>query len=93
AYSKFDAVSGDRVIVVINLNPFGTETSTLWLDLPALGYDWQDRFTVLDEVSGHEFHWGQANYIQLEPWRAVAHILALPPLDPSAARRLAYRMQ
>ncbi|MDL9944520.1 DUF3416 domain-containing protein [Gordonia sp. ABSL11-1] len=93
AYSKIDPVSGDRVIVVINLNPFGTESSTLWLDLPSLGFDWQDRFTVRDEVSGQEFHWGQANFIQLEPWRAVAHILSLPPLDPSTARRLAYRMQ
>ncbi len=93
AYSKFDPVSGDRVIVVINLNPFGTESSTVWLDMPALGFEWQDRFTVVDEVSGQEFHWGQANYVQLEPWHAVAHILALPPLDTAAARRLAYRMQ
>lgn len=93
AYAKIDPVTGDRVIVVINLNPYGTESSTLWLDLPALGYEWHDRFPVRDEVTGHEYHWGQANYVQLEPWHQVAHILALPPLDPSAARRLAYRMQ
>ncbi|MFW0787324.1 maltotransferase domain-containing protein [Gordonia sp. CPCC 206044] len=93
AYSKLDPVSGDRVVVVVNLNPFGTEISTLWLDMPALGFEWQDRFTVTDEVTGDEYHWGQANYIQLEPWRQVAHILALPPLDPTSARRLAYRTQ
>ncbi|MGV9714092.1 maltotransferase domain-containing protein [Gordonia sp. NPDC003424] len=93
AYSKVDPVSGDRVIVVINLNPYGTETSTVWLDLPALGFEWHDRFPVRDEVTGYEYHWGQANYVQLEPWHQVAHILALPPLDPSTARRLAYRIQ
>ncbi len=38
AYSKIDPVSGDRVIVVINLNPFGPEDSTVWLDLPKLGF-------------------------------------------------------
>lgn len=93
AYSKIDAVSGDRVLVVINLNPFGAEDSTIWLDMPALGFDWPDRFTVVDEVSGQEFHWGQANYVRLEPWYAVAHILALPPLDPSVATRLAFRKE
>ena len=91
AYSKLDPVSGDRVVVVININPFGAEESTLWLDMPALGFDWQERFVGKDEVSGEEFGWGQANYVRLEPWRAVAHIVALPPLSPDAARRLSYR--
>ncbi|MET9203403.1 maltotransferase domain-containing protein [Gordonia sp. NPDC003585] len=93
AYSKVDPVSGDRVIVVINLNPFGPEVSTLWLDMPALGCEWHDRFPVVDEVTGEEFWWGQANYIRLEPWRAVAHIAALPPLDPAAAAQLSYRIR
>lgn len=93
AYSKLDPVSGDRVVVVVNINPFGAEESTLWLDMPALGFDWQERFVGTDEVSGEEFAWGQANYVRLEPWRAVAHIVALPPLDPDAARRLSYRIQ
>ncbi len=93
AYSKLDPVSGDRVVVVVNINPFGAEESTLWLDMPALGFDWQERFVGKDEVSGEEFGWGQANYVRLEPWRAVAHIVALPPLNPDAARRLSYRIQ
>ena len=92
AYSKLDPVTGDRVVVVINLNPYGTEVSTLWLDMPALGFDWQDRFACLDEVSGEQFVWGQANYIELQPWRSVAHIVALPPLEPAAAQRLSYRV-
>ena len=93
AYSKIDPVSGDRLIVVINLNPFGPEDSTVWLDLPKLGFEWYDRFPVRDEVSGEEYWWGQDNYVRLEPWRSVAHILALPPLEPVAAQQLAYRIQ
>ncbi|WP_238418981.1 maltotransferase domain-containing protein [Gordonia sp. 'Campus'] len=92
-YSKIDPVSGDRVVVVINLNPFGAEDSTVWLDLPKLGFEWYDHFPVRDEVSGEEYWWGQDNYVRLEPWRAVAHILALPPLHPDAAQQLAYRIQ
>ncbi|AFR48529.1 maltotransferase domain-containing protein [Gordonia sp. KTR9] len=93
AYSKIDPVSGDRVVVVINLNPFGAEDSTVWLDLPKLGFEWYDHFSVRDEVTGEEYWWGQDNYVRLEPWRAVAHILALPPLDPAAAQQLALRIQ
>ncbi|MHC3000707.1 maltotransferase domain-containing protein [Gordonia sp. GN26] len=93
AYSKVDPVTGDRVVVVINLNPYAAEESTVWLDLPKLGFEWYDHFSVRDEVSGEEYWWGQDNYVRLEPWRAVAHILALPPLDPAAAARLAYRIQ
>ena len=45
------------------------------LDMPALGLDWNDRFTVYDEVTGDTFEWGQFNYVRLEPWRHVAHVL------------------
>lgn len=44
AYSKFDPVTGDAVLVVVNLNPFGPEDGTLWVDLPALGLDWHETF-------------------------------------------------
>lgn len=93
AYSKIDPVSGDRVVVVINLNPYGAEESTLWLDMPALGFEWQDRFTGVDEVTGAEFAWGQANYIRLEPWHQVAHIVALPSMEPGAAEELSFRIR
>ena len=32
AYSKFDPTTGDQVLVVVTLNPFGPEEATLWLD-------------------------------------------------------------
>jgi starch synthase (maltosyl-transferring) len=91
AYSKFDPVTGDAVLVVVNLNPFGAESGTLWLDMPALGLEWHERFAVRDEVSGEHFHWGQANFVRLEPWRNVAHIVALPRLSQQARTALAYR--
>ncbi|MGH4008392.1 MAG: alpha-1,4-glucan--maltose-1-phosphate maltosyltransferase [Pseudonocardiaceae bacterium] len=77
AYSKTDPATGDTVICVVTLEPYTTVSATVRLDLPALGMDWQDRFDVYDEVSGKNYDWGQANYVQLEPWRAVAHILRL----------------
>jgi starch synthase (maltosyl-transferring) len=78
AYSKFDPVTGDAVLTVVTLNPFAAEECTLWLDLPALGIEWHDRFRVRDEITGEEYQWGQANYVRLEPAKAVAHIINLP---------------
>ncbi|EOM78304.1 alpha-1,4-glucan--maltose-1-phosphate maltosyltransferase [Rhodococcus rhodnii] len=91
AYSKFDPGTGDQVLTVINLNPFAAEETTLSLDMPALGLEWYDRVTVLDEVSGAQFDWGQSNFVRLEPWNAVAHVLALPAVPYPARLRLAHR--
>ena len=85
AYSKFDPTTGDCVLVVVTLNPFGAEEATLWLDMGALGMEWYDRFWVRDEITGEEYQWGQSNYIRLDPGRAVAHILNMPNI-PAAAR-------
>ena len=80
AYSKFDPVTGDTVLVVLNLNPFGPEQGTLGLDMGALAMSPWDRFWVRDEITGDEYQWGQENFVRLEPARAVAHILNMPPI-------------
>ncbi|WP_280491166.1 alpha-1,4-glucan--maltose-1-phosphate maltosyltransferase [Nocardia asiatica] len=91
AYSKIDPAGGDAVLVVVNLNPFGAEWGMLSLDLPAIGREWHDHPVVHDEVSGEEYHWAQTNYVRLDPARAVAHIIALPPVSQQARTELAYR--
>ncbi len=65
--------------MVVTLNPFGAEEGTTWLDMGALGMEPFDRFWVRDEITGDEYQWGgQANYVRLEPARAVAHIFNMP---------------
>jgi len=80
AYSKFDPVSGDTVLVVVTLNPFSAEQGTVWLDMSALGMQDYDRFWVRDEITGEEYQWGKANFVRLEPAKAVAHILNMPAI-------------
>jgi starch synthase (maltosyl-transferring) len=75
AYSKSDPVSGDTVICVVTLEPFTTVSGMVSLNLSALGMDSLDHFDVYDEVSGETYRWGPVNFVQLQPWRAVAHIL------------------
>jgi starch synthase (maltosyl-transferring) len=77
AYSKVDPATGDTVLVVLSLDPFNGAEATVWLDMPELGMRWHDRFTAHDEVTGESWDWGQANYVRLEPWNAVAHIISV----------------
>lgn len=91
AYSKIDPASGDAVLVVVNLNPFATEEGMLWLDLPAIGREPDAQIVVHDEITGEEYHWGQVDYIRLDPAMAVAHVIALPRIAQPTRTELAYR--
>ena len=91
AFSKFDPVTGDCVLVVVTLNAFGPEEGTLWLDMGALGLEPYDRFWVRDEITGDEYQWGQSNYVRLDPVRAVAHVLNMPQIPAGKRNELLRR--
>ncbi|MHA6796092.1 alpha-1,4-glucan--maltose-1-phosphate maltosyltransferase [Pseudonocardia bannensis] len=85
AYSRTDPATGDTVLVVVTLDSYNAAEGMVSLDLPALGLNWGDPVEVHDEVSGATFHWGERNYVRLEPWNAVAHILRVDrPAVPAA---------
>ncbi|MZD04650.1 DUF3416 domain-containing protein [Streptomyces sp. SID5785] len=65
----------DWVVVVLNLDPHETREATVTLDLPALGMERSEAFTVRDALSGETYHWGRDNYVRLDPRHRVAHIL------------------
>ncbi len=77
AYSRADPATGDSVLVVVTLDPRTAREGVLSLDMPALGHAWGDGLTVLDEVTGEIWQWGERNYVRLEPWNAVAHIVVI----------------
>ena len=67
----------DTVIVVVNLDPHGAREATVHLDMPALGMDWDSRFTVTDQVTGQTFEWGAHDYVRLDPFSEPAHVLTV----------------
>jgi starch synthase (maltosyl-transferring) len=69
----------DRVIVVVNLDPHAARETIVHLDLPALGFGYEDSFDVHDEISGDTWRWGQHNYVRLDPFVEPAHVLAVRP--------------
>jgi starch synthase (maltosyl-transferring) len=65
----------DAILVVVNLDPHGTRETMLHLDMPALGMDWHDSFTVHDLLSGQTYRWGEHNYVRLDPHDSPAHVM------------------
>jgi starch synthase (maltosyl-transferring) len=77
-YSKRSGgTDGDCVLIVVNLDPWRAEEATVFLDLPALGLDWQARFSVHDELTGASYQWGRDNYIRLDPHDNPAHLFTI----------------
>jgi len=75
-----DAADADTVIVVVNLDSHAAREATLKLDMPALGFDWADRFRVTDQITGESYEWGEYPYVRLDPFREPAHVLTVSPL-------------
>lgn len=76
-WSKRDPDSGDTVLVVCSCDPAGVQWGQVWLDLPALGLDWHERFTVRDELTGASYDWGGQNVVGLDPATEPAHVFAV----------------
>ncbi|WP_282857635.1 alpha-1,4-glucan--maltose-1-phosphate maltosyltransferase [Pseudoclavibacter helvolus] len=69
-----DGVS-NTVIVAVNLNHSGIEEATVYIDQTKFGFASDTEFGVEDLLSGHEWIWGGANYVRLDPSTLPAHIL------------------
>jgi starch synthase (maltosyl-transferring) len=65
----------DTIIVVANLDPHGPRETTLHLDMPALGMDWHHGFVAHDLLTGQTWHWGEHNYVRLDPHVEPAHVI------------------
>ena len=75
SYSKRSG--GDVILCVANLDPYQAQEATVSLDLPALGFDWDERVPVRDELTGAVYQWGRDNYIRLDPNVQPAHVFTV----------------
>ncbi|MGC4848806.1 maltotransferase domain-containing protein [Micromonospora sp. DT15] len=84
-WSKHDPETGNTVIVICSFDPRAVQWGNTTLDMPALGFDWHERFTVYDEVTGTSYDWGQRNAVRLDPYLQPAHVLTVRrPVAPAA---------
>ncbi|MBF5030943.1 DUF3416 domain-containing protein [Micromonospora sp. ANENR4] len=85
-WSKHDPETGNTVIVVCSFDSREVQWGNTTLDMPALGLDWHERFTVRDELTGAEYDWGQRNAVRLDPYLQPAHVLTVRrPAAPAPA--------
>jgi len=78
AYLKASGDLQNVVIVVVNLDPFHTQSGWLQVPLAALGVDANQSYLAHDLLSNDKYIWqGERNYVELNPQVAPAHILRL----------------
>jgi len=78
-YSKRDEQSGNTVLVVCSFDPANVQWGNTVLDMPELGMDWHERFTVTDQITGAAFEWGQHNAVRIDPYVEPAHVFLVEP--------------
>ena len=76
-FSKRDAETGNTVLVVCAMDTSHVQWGNTTLDMPGLGFDWHERFTARDELTGTSFDWGQHNAVRLDPYVEPAHVLTV----------------
>ncbi|MGH7477403.1 MAG: alpha-1,4-glucan--maltose-1-phosphate maltosyltransferase [Longimicrobiales bacterium] len=75
AYSKLDAVTGNLVLSVVNVDPYHVHSGFLELPLADLGLGTDQPFQVHDLLGDGRYQWhGPRNYVELNPHVLPAHI-------------------
>ncbi|RNE48384.1 maltotransferase domain-containing protein [Corynebacterium alimapuense] len=91
AYSKVDPITGNTVLVVINLDPRNAQEATVTLNFAALGQPAGTNLQVHDAISDEVWTWGERNFVRLMPWGDVAHVLVLPEVPIERREAIAWR--
>jgi starch synthase (maltosyl-transferring) len=76
-FSKRDPDTGNTVLVLCSLDSYNVQWGNTTLDMPALGFDWHERFSAHDELTGATFDWGQHNAVRLDPYLEPAHVFTV----------------
>jgi starch synthase (maltosyl-transferring) len=75
-YSKSTPDGSDRILVVVNLDPFNMQHG--WVQVPAADWGLPETYRADDLLSGETYTWrGDWNYVRLEPALRPGHVLAI----------------
>lgn len=72
AYSKVEG--DDRLLFVVNLDPVNVQSGWVTIDRTALVLGDAAIFGVHDLISGESYAWGDRNFVELRPSKAVLHV-------------------
>ena len=78
AYTKYDPLSGNTLVIVVNLDFKYKQTGWITLPLKELNISNDQSFLAHDLVTGDRYIWqGEKNYVELNPTILPAHIFAI----------------
>src|SRR5688500_6809367 len=67
-FCKRDKRTENVLIVVVNLDFYNTQAAEVKVSLDYLGFGNGQAYKVKDLLSGDRHHWGDRNYVQLNPY-------------------------
>lgn len=75
AYAKKDEASGNIMFMVVNMDPYNTQSAYLKMPMYEMGMDFGKPYVMEDQISGAQYTWhGEWNYVELNPYQLPAHI-------------------
>lgn len=76
SYYKATTDYSNIILVVVNLDPYHTQSGFLQMPLDELGIEKERSYLAHDFLSGDKYIWqGATSYIELDPQRSPAHII------------------
>jgi starch synthase (maltosyl-transferring) len=78
-FSKRDPETGNTVLVICSFDSSNVQWGNTVLDMPEMGMDWHERFTVTDQITGSSYEWGQHNAVRIDPYVEPAHVFVVEP--------------
>ena len=74
----FSKRSGDDIVIVlVTVDPAIPRESGVHFTMPALGLDWSETFTAVDELSGESFTLQEHNHFVLDPHNRCGYVLTM----------------
>jgi starch synthase (maltosyl-transferring) len=77
-YSKHTANLSDIMLMVVNLDPYNTQSGWVNLSLGAVGINPYQTYQAHDLLTGNQYTWhGEHNYVELNPYTQPAHVFSI----------------
>ena len=74
-YAKKDEATGNTMLMVVNMDPYNTQSGYVRVPLEEMGLDFDRPYTVHDLLSYSQYSWyGEWNYVSLNPYLMPAHV-------------------
>ncbi len=78
----------NTVIVIVNLNPHEQRRTTVHLDMPGIGLEWQDTFTVRNELTSKNYTWQEHTEVYLDPQASETQCAMILSITHAGASRV-----